>query len=460
MDENFYDNQNNESENFDKTQEMDSIQIPKLSDDERHGIMPRDEFTELNSADDMSKTLLMDSVADDNSASYRPSSENPVKRRKKKHKKKRTNHTRTMGQIFLGVVISVSALGFGVVLAVNIISAMRDFTGMSKPNKIIEFEVNESMGVDNIVDSLYKNGIIEMPKLFKAYVNMTKCANDFINGTFLITSNMSYSSIIDALTTEKEYTEKVYVFIPEGATAADIGKLLEQNFVCRASDFEACYKSKLNKYDFEETIKSDPNRLNELEGYIFPDTYEFYVIDDLRKNPDFDTSKYAMDAADKMFKNFESKITKSMKSRMKELGMSLDEVMILASLIQWEGTNEENMANVSSVFHNRLNDPEGFPNLQSDTTYTYIERCIDPRQNSTNAVRMQEYRDAYDTYKCEGLPVGAVCNPGMEAITAALYPADTDYYYFLVSKDGLFYYAQTLAGHEQNIIDAALRDEE
>ncbi len=453
MDENqFQNNESTEDEDFGKTQEMDSIQLPKLSDSENHGITPRDEFTELNSADDMSKTLLMDSVAGElpYDEEY-PPAENPVRKRKKKHKKKRTNHTRTMGQIFLGVLLSAGALALGVILSIQVISGIRDITGLAKPNKLTEFEIDENMGINEIVDRLHDAGVIEMPVLMKTYMKLTNQDTGFLNGIYTLASNMSYNDLIEVLTTEKHYTETVTVMIPEGLTAAEVGKILEENYVCRAVDFEKCYKNKLNKFDFEEDIKPDPNRLNMLEGYIFPDTYEFYVIDDLKKRPNYDTTKYAADVAETMFNNFDSKITRSMRLRMAELGLTLDDTVKLASLIQWEGYNEENMAMVSSVFHNRLNDPETYPQLQSDTTDTYIDEVIKPATNSSNSEKMRAITDAYDTYTCKGLPAGAICNPGIEAINAALYPADTEYYYFVASESGEFFWARTLEGHEENI---------
>ena len=314
------------------------------------------------------------------------------------------------------------------------------------------------MSVDDIAEMLYENGVIDKTWLFKTYVKFSDEETGFLNGTFTVNSNMSYGNIITALKTVKTYTETVMVMIPEGATAKQIAQLLEENYVCSAKDFEAYYQSKMDKYDFEESIADNSGRFNIMEGYLFPDTYEFYVIDDLKDNPDYDTSSYAKQAAEKMFANFESKITKSMLARMDELGMTLDETIILASIIQKEGTNEENMAIISSVFHNRLNNAEEFPQLQSDTTEYYIDECIRP-YFSEDSDELEECVAAYDTYVCEGLPAGAICNPGIEAINAALYPADTDYYYFLVSSDGVFYYAQTHEQHEQNIIDAALHEE-
>lgn len=467
MDKNRFENADND--NLEKTQEIDSI-LYDLSrgessdkDDsagsaQAHGITPREEFTDLNSADepeDMGKTLRMDSIASDDDYSDYPAAPNPVKRRRKK--KKQVNHTRTMGQIFLGVLISVAATCLGIVLAVQVIVALKDVTGMAKDSLSVEVEINESMNVEDIAELLYDEGIIEMPSLFKAYIRFSKEESGFLNGSFEVNANMSYSTLITALKTVKTYTETVMVMIPEGYTAQQIGQLLEENYVCRAVDFEKYYESKLEKYDFEESIEDNPYRLYALEGYLFPDTYEFYVIDDLKDNPNFDTEQYAMQAAEKMYANFEDKITDDMLERMDELGLTLDETIILASLIQKEGTNEDNMALISSVFHNRLADLDTFPQLQTDTTYTYIDDCITPLLSESELY--DSIVAAYDTYQCVGLPAGAVCNPGIEAINAALYPEESSYYYFLCSSDGVFYYAQTEEQHNQNIIDAALREE-
>ena len=442
-------------EDFGKTQEMSSIS--GFSEEEKP-IRSREEFTELNSPDDLKKTRLMDSVSDE-TPQYAPA-ENTIKRRKKRKKKPQINHTKTMGQVFLGVLIAVASLAAGVFLAVYSVNGLRDLTGMAKTIREAEITIDSSMPSGKIVDELYKNGIINMPSLMKTYIKLTDDGKKpFLTGSYKVYSNMSYGSLVNTLKTPKKYTETVKVLIPEGYTAKEVGEILEKNYVCRAVDFEKCYKQKINKYDFEEGIEDNPNRLNMLEGYLFPDTYEFFVIDDLKKNPNFDTSTYAEIAAEKMYKNFESKITKDMKVRMDELGMTLDEVIRLASLICWEGTNEKNMAGVSSVFHNRLNKAEEFPQLQSDTTYTYINRVIIPSTASLSADKVQAIKDAYDTYKCTGLPAGAICNPGLDAINAALNPTKTNYYYFLASKDGNFYWAKTLAEHERNIKDAALKEE-
>lgn len=449
---------NDNSDDFGTTRELNSIHDADPEDPS--GIAPRDRFTEMNSADDPGSTRMMDSLTAPDEPEAAPAA-NPVRKRKKRRKKKKyTNHTRTMGHVFLGVVLSVAAICVGVFLAWKVIVGLMDYTGMAKKSHEADIVIDSTMNVDDIAETLHENGIIEMPWLFKTYINMNDEAEGFLDGEYTVNSTMSYSNIITLLKTVRQYTNTVTVMIPEGYNAQQIGQLLEENLVCRADDFEKYYRSKLEKYDFEEQITVTENRFYALEGYLFPDTYEFYVIDDLPDKPSMDTSQYAKQAAEKMYSNFQNKITKKMYARAKELGMTFDEVMTLASIIQKEGTNEENMANISSVFHNRLENMYEYPHLQSDTTDNYIEDVIRPNIPSSSLALYENVITAYDTYTCEGLPAGPICSPGLEAINAALYPAETDYYYFLSSSDGVFYYASTVEKHEQNIIDAALREEE
>ena len=449
---------NDNSDDFGTTRELNSIHDADPEDPS--GIAPRDRFTEMNSADDPGSTRMMDSLTAPDEPEAAPAA-NPVRKRKKRRKKKKyTNHTRTMGHVFLGVVLSVAAICVGVFLAWKVIVGLMDYTGMAKKSHEADIVIDSTMNVDDIAETLHENGIIEMPWLFKTYINMNDESEGFLDGEYTVNSTMSYSNIITLLKTVRQYTNTVTVMIPEGYNAQQIGQLLEENLVCRADDFEKYYRSKLEKYDFEEQITVTENRFYALEGYLFPDTYEFYVIDDLPDKPSMDTSQYAKQAAEKMYSNFQNKITKKMYARAKELGMTFDEVVTLASIIQKEGTNEENMANISSVFHNRLENMYEYPHLQSDTTDNYIEDVIRPNIPSSSLALYENVITAYDTYTCEGLPAGPICSPGLEAINAALYPAETDYYYFLSSSDGVFYYASTVEKHEQNIIDAALREEE
>ena len=153
------------ADDFGATRELDSIHDADGQEDLTGGIAPRERFAELNSADDPGSTRMMDSLSlpdEDQQEVY--TAPNPVRKRKKRRKKKhQTNHTRTMGHIFLGVVLSAAALCVGVFLAWKVIVALMDYTGMAKPNHEAEIVIDSSMNVETIADELHEKGIIEMP---------------------------------------------------------------------------------------------------------------------------------------------------------------------------------------------------------------------------------------------------------------------------------------------------------
>ena len=135
-----------------------------------------------------------------------------------------------------------------------------------------------------------------------------------------------------------------------------------------------------------------------------------------------------------------------MYKKAEELGMSMDEVITLASIVQQEASVPSVMANVSSVLHNRLNSPS-YPCLQCDATIFYLKRSVKPYIGEEQANKYDEF---YNTYDRKGLPAGPITNPGIEAINAALNPADTEYYFFVTDNDGNYYFAKTYREHLEN----------
>ena len=132
---------------------------------------------------------------------------------------------------------------------------------------------------------------------------------------------------------------------------------------------------------------------------------------------------------------------------LQRLGFTLDEIITLASIIQEESFTHDSLKNVASVLHNRLASPS-FSKLQCDVTIHYINDYVTNSQYLTGNTDV--FASAYNTYKCEGLPAGPITNPGLAAIEAALYPADTDYYYFVTDSEWNYYYASTYAQHKVN----------
>ena len=132
--------------------------------------------------------------------------------------------------------------------------------------------------------------------------------------------------------------------------------------------------------------------------------------------------------------------------------MTVDDVVILASVIQKEAGNVKDMGMVSSVFHNRLENPEVYPRLESDVSRDYIRNDIIPHVD----IIIDDQLTAYNSYECSGLPAGPVNNPGLDAILAAAHPEDTPYYFFVTDAEGNFYYAETFDVHVQNVYKAGL----
>lgn len=230
----------------------------------------------------------------------------------------------------------------------------------------------------------------------------------------------------------------VTVTFPEGLTLVQIAQKLQENEVCDAARFieisnDYSYISSLG-YSFISDIEDYNERAYILEGYVFPDTYEFYRGESEEK------------ALSRFLNNTQRKLTAEYKERAKELGYTLDEIITLASIVQEESYTDESVKNVASVLHNRLKSPS-FPKLQCDVTIHYVNDYI---TDSPYIASDEDFPEKYNTYKCEGLPIGAICNPGLEAIEAALYPAETDYYYFVTDSDWNYYYAETYAQHKKN----------
>ena len=244
----------------------------------------------------------------------------------------------------------------------------------------------------------------------------------------------SSSSIPSSSQQEESAPLTVRVPIPQGLTAREIADLLEVNGVCRADDFLTALTTQTFNYPFIAQIPDHERIYYRLEGYLLPGTY------------DFNLNEPAADVLERFLSNFQARVGDVMLEEAGRQAMTLHEVITLASIVEEEALDPAQRTMISSVFHNRLNSPD-FPKLQSDVTIFYV------RLNITPFVTEQEntaYYNAYSTYECNGLPVGPICSPGLDAIKAALYPEQSDYYYFLADKTKQFYYAKTFAVHSAN----------
>lgn len=356
------------------------------------------------------------------------------KKKKKETKKKKSNHlARLIALLAVIVVISVS-------LSAVIISFGRDMLGVGRSSETVVVTVQDGATVNDIAQMLKDDGIIKNPKFFRLFSKISKTDSLFIAGDHEVRADMAYETLIKALTSDAISDENaVSVTFVEGTTLPEAAEALEIEGVCNADDFiEAFNKADNYGLEYEKHMPafSNNSKFYKMEGYLFPDTYTFYKD----MSPDL--------VCQKILKNFDSKITSDMYAKMDSEKMSLDDVIILASIVQKEAGTAQDMPLVASVFLNRLKNSNTYPRLQSDATSTYVEDTIKPHISEID----QELFDAYDTYTCTGFPAGAICNPGLDAINAVLNPAKTDYFYFYSDmKTGETFFAETYEEHLANI---------
>ncbi len=347
---------------------------------------------------------------------------------KTKSKKNKRGVVRTI--IWAACILLVSAT-----LAIGGIFCVIDYMGLGGSKKItVTIEENESL--DAIANELKEKGAIRFPFLFKFYADTKGYYELFTKGAHTFNTDVGYSGIIAEFTTVEGYSmETVTVTIPEMATIDDIAKLLEEKKVCSRAEFINEVEHGDFKYSFIKDIPEMKVHYR-LEGYLFPDTYEFYV---------WESQEGAHFAIDKMLQNFEAKFNDEYKARAQELGYNIHDITTMASIIELECSGYyDEMPKVSAVFYNRLKHWGDQPKmLGSSPTAEYP-------YGSGN----------FDTNKIEGLPPGPLCAPSVAAIDAALFPdkkMEKVYFYFVTDTDFKFYYTKTLDEHNQTIYSLQLQ---
>ncbi|MBQ1517309.1 MAG: endolytic transglycosylase MltG [Clostridia bacterium] len=407
------------------------------------------------------------------------------KRRKKQKAKKN-------GCVFR-VVWLVMVLILGVFLAEFLLVGINDLLGRNRAEeeeKII-IQIPEDAGLDEVTDILYENGVISNASYFKLYAKITKHGYKYTPGSYEIKNNLDYEAIINYLQSNSNRVDTVSLQFTEGMTILEIADKLGENNVCNKEFFlELC-----NSDEFDEDFtflangrKNVSNTYYKLEGYLFPDTYEFYQGENAKTTiyrflnnyearlyftkqrieikEDTDEYNYWYEEEQETDTDTRKKIKYeklTVEEQAKKQGMTMDEVMILASMIQAEAADRDDMYKVSSVFHNRLDtlNTGGMTifgeningTLGSDPTIYY------PYKKNTAP---SNFKGTYNTYDIHGLPPGPICNPGMEAIKAALYPEASNNYYFChkaatEDSDAKAYYAATIGDHNYNLYLAGLR---
>ncbi len=374
---------------------------------------------------------------------------------KKKPQKKRSGRMNPLLSILIWVVVVASS---SVILAGTGWKLASDFAALdNEPKETVKVEVKEEWIVDTktveksngtttevdiydmdaVADMLKEKGLIKYPWFFKLFNKVYHGEEKISAGTFELNTEMDYMALIRSMRPSGRVAETVEISIPEGFTVQQIIDLLAEKGVASAEDLTDVAAN----FEFQDYSFLDPDGLGDisrLEGYLYPDTYQFYV------------GGKAVLAIDSMLKNFNDRVFSNgeltpLFEEMSAKGYDLQDIITIASLIE-EETDGTDRGNIASVIYNRLeNAGETAYLLQIDAALVYA---------AGRPITQADYAgldSPYNLYQHTGLPPTPIANPGLVSIKAALQPNDTNYYFYVLGEDGKHIFSETLAQHQKNL---------
>ena len=347
------------------------------------------------------------------------------KRTARPRKRRRRRHINPFVYILLVLLISALLAGIGWLLACDLCA----FNRGEIREVTVEVTAEDSLG--DVADKLEEAGLIKYKWFFRLFAAFSNAEEKIGIGTYELNTDMDYRALIVGMHSSSGNlnADTVTVTIPEGYTVRQTISLLAEKGVNTEEALTEAAQTANFDYDF---IDNDSEELSRLEGYLFPDTYEFYV------------GHNAKDALNKLIDNFVSRMGEDRMAQVEASDYSLSEIITIASLIE-EETDGSDQANIASVIYNRLNNTsyETAGLLQIDASLLYA------LPDHTGAITNEDKAvdSPYNLYKYKGLPPTPISNPGLAAIEAALNPAETNYYYYALGTDGKHHFSTTLAEH-------------
>ena len=344
--------------------------------------------------------------------------------------KRRRRGRRINPLLYAVCILLVSAIlaGVGWLLA-------SDLCGFNKEYKEVTIEVTADDTVGTVADKLHDAGLIKYKWFFRLFAAVANADEKIGMGTYTLSTEMDYRAMIVAMQSSagNMSADTVTVTIPEGYTVRQIISLLAENGVAT----EDALLDAAQNYDFDyDFIDNDSTDISRLEGYLFPDTYEFYT-----------NMSQPAGAFERLLDNFNSKLDDDLLAAAETRGYDLQDIITIASLIEKE-TDGTDHGNIASVIYNRLEgsgDRQGtYGLLQIDASLLYAL----PDHTGPITSADMETDSPYNLYRYEGLPPTPISNPGQASIDAALEPENTDYYYYALGTDGRHHFFATYAEHQ------------
>lgn len=380
-------------------------------------------------------------------------SQKALKKQRKEEKRIEKSKAKRNRRIFKWVWISMVVI-VGIVLAQFLLVGINDMLAISRDENptTVSVSIPANPTMDEIASILQDSGVIKKADFFKMYANITSSVDGFRQGDFELETDKDYEAIINFLQSNVNRTDIVTVQITEGMNILEIAQLLHEEGVtsdiqafldvCNSDDFD-------EEYTFLQNITNADKRYYKLEGYLFPDTYDFYIGEDPTVTVEKLLSNYENKIVYHKEKYFGNSKKTTLEDEMADTGYTMDEILTIASIIQAEAANKEDMYYISSILHNRLENGYelGVSRLNCDCTVYYPYRNYEDVPESIRGT----YTSTYNTNDFDGLPPGPICNPSLEAIKAAISPYDTDYIFFChdsVENGSTPYYSTNIYDHE------------
>jgi len=325
----------------------------------------------------------------------------------------------------LALAAGLATLALAVLLLWFFVQTQRSYQGYPEPSRIVLIE--RGWTLRQIAETLGSQGIIRSSSIFQWYVRLALEPSSLKAGEYLFEGPQTLSAVLERLRSGQVHHHRVT--IPEGLTLDEIAERLAENGFGDEENF-------LQAMMGIDWVRAwDPVADQNLEGYLFPETYFF---------PRGVEEKEIIRS---MVDYFKETWTPEYSQRAEELDLSIREVVTLASLIEKETSLGRERPLVSAVFHNRLRQNL---KLACDPTVIYAVKLVKEFDGVINQSDL-DLDSPYNTYLYPGLPPGPIANPGLESIEAALYPADVDYLYFVSTNDGAHFFSTNYQDHNRAV---------
>ena len=371
-------------------------------------------------------------------APARPEAPTPPPRQVNKGRPKRKRGEGLLGipNILVTLVWLALIVMIGVTAGRMLWVCAADVLAFGREDKVVTVTIYEADTMEDIVDKLHENGLIRYKSLFQFYADISDAEEDIKPGIYDLNTRYDYHALVNFMS-PRSSREVITLTIPEGYTCRQIFSLLEENRICTAQDI-AVYAAngELNDYWFLEGVERGTESC--LEGYLFPDTYEFYKNSTPRE------------ALQRMLNNFEIKFDEEMRAQLDTLNEKLTEnytvreITIVASLIEKESAAPTESPKVAGVIYNRLF------NWGSNPPYLNIDASIVYALDGKTALTKEDLQTdhPYNTYTRTGLTPGPISNPGLASLKAALNPESHNYYYYVLNPaTGMHQFSTTNEEH-------------